>query len=73
MAELLKSLYEHVEGRKETKSVTDFLSRFVQKDDEMENKFLEAVDDARFAGFREGMNAALQLFSEIHKEDRGQK
>lgn len=70
MAELLKSLYEHTEGRKEAESVTDFLTRFVKKDGEMEDKFLEAVRDTRLEGFREGMKAALQLFSELHGTDK---
>ncbi len=68
MAELLKSLYEHTEARKETGSVTDFLTHYA-KGGEMEERFLEAVHDTRPEGFRDGMKAALQLFSELHGTD----
>lgn len=71
MAELLKLLYEHNEGRKEAESVTDFLTLFVKKDGGMEDKFLEAVRDTRLEGFREGMKAALDLFSELHETGKG--
>mgnify|MGYP001052949381 CR=1 FL=1 len=70
MAELLKSLYEHTEGHREAESVTSFLTRFVKENGEMEDKFLEAVHDTRLEGFREGMKAALQLFSELHETDK---
>lgn len=68
MAELLKLLYEQNEGRKEAESVTDFLTRFA-KDGEIEERFLAAVYDTRLEGFREGMKAALQLFSEIWEDE----
>lgn len=71
MAELSKSLYEHTEGHKEAESVTDFLTRFA-KGGEIEEKFLAAVHDTRLEGFREGMKAALQLFSELHEADKGE-
>ena len=71
MAELLKLLYEQNEGRKEAESVTDFLTRFA-KDGEIEERFLAAVHDTRLEGFREGMKAALQLFSELHEADKGE-
>ena len=71
MAELLKSLYEHTEGHRGAESVTDFLTQFVKEDGEMEDKFLEAVHDTRLEGFREGLKAALQLFSELHGTDKG--
>ena len=68
MAELLKLLYEQNEGRKEAESVTDFLTRFA-KDGEIEERFLAAVHDTRLEGFREGMKAALQMFSEIWEDE----
>lgn len=71
MAELLKSLFEHTEGHKEAESVMDFLARFAEGG-EIEEKFLAAVHDTRLEGFREGMKAALQLFSELHEADKGE-
>ncbi len=61
MLEKLYALSEN--GGEEAKTVMDFLARFV-KDDATEELFLAAVHDARFAGYREGVKAAMMLFAE---------
>lgn len=70
MAKLLNVLQENIEGAKEADSVSEFLARFA-KDGNTEELFLAAVRDTRQEGFREGMKAALKLFSEIHGADKG--
>ena len=67
MAELLKTLYDKLEDDgdlTEAESVSRFRDRFAS-DGDAEDLFSEAVRDARFAGFKDGWKAALDLFAEI--------
>ena len=62
---MLETLYATTEQHgTETESAMAFASQFVQGE-EMEDKFYQAVRDSRLSGFRDGMKAALMLFSEV--------
>ena len=63
MLELLYSVIE--ENLTEEQSVMAFHDKFINGEDE-EDKFFEAIRDTRFAGFREGLKAALKLIVEAH-------
>lgn len=52
--------------RQDTQSAVDFREQYVSSS-EMENKFYKAIRDTHFAGYREGMNAALKLLAECRK------
>lgn len=67
MAELLKALYDKLEDNgdlTETESASKFRDRFAS-DGDAEDLFSEAVRDTRFAGFKDGWKAALDLLTEI--------
>lgn len=50
----------------DAESVDDFAEQFVEGA-EMEDQFYRAIRDSKQVGFREGMRAALQLFSEVRQ------
>lgn len=63
---MLGTLYNATENKAEIiKSVTEFRDKFIISD-EAEDKFHEAMHDVRFAGFKEGVKATLNLISELH-------
>ncbi len=62
---MLETLYAATEQHTaEAQSVVEFARQFI-RDNEMEDKFYEAVRDSRQIGFREGMKAMLRLFAEV--------
>ncbi len=62
---MLETLYAATEQyTAEAQSVVEFTRQFI-RDNEMEDKFYEAVRDSRQIGFREGMKAMLTLFAEV--------
>lgn len=63
---MLEKLYDMIENHmgEESKSVTDFLSRFA-KDSETEEAFLTAVRDTRRTGFKAGVKAVMTLLSDL--------
>lgn len=72
MSEHLKTLYDELEnngGFTEPKSASKFRNQYASDGDE-EDLFLAAVRDVRFAGFKDGWKAALDLFAEIHGGDK---
>ena len=62
MLELMYSASEQT--TKESESIATFREQFV-KGESMEDKFNEAIHDSRLDGYKEGVKAALQLFSEV--------
>ena len=60
----LELLYQPVEEKvKDAKSVDEFYD-IIQPED-VRDKFLTAVRDTKFIGFKAGFAAAMSLFSEI--------
>ena len=61
---MLEEIYGAREDtRTEPESVTAFYTSFVHQEDE--EYFYEAIRDAHYAGFKDGMKAALKLFADL--------
>ena len=60
MLEKMCTVMEQVDAA----SVESFADRYVEQG-EMEEQFYEAIRDSKEVGFKEGMRAAFQLFSEV--------
>lgn len=60
MLEKMRTVMERVDAE----SVDAFADRYVECG-EMEEQFYGVVRDSKALGFKEGMRAALQLFSEV--------
>ena len=62
---MLETMYAVAEqSGTEAESAVAFADQFVHGE-EMEDMFYQAVRDSRLSGFRDGMKAALLLFSEV--------
>lgn len=64
---MLEKLYDIIENTEaeESKTVTEFLSKYAGRCGELEDNFLAAVRDSRKAGFKIGVKAVLTLLSEL--------
>lgn len=61
---MLEEIYGAREDKRiEPDSVTDFCTQFVHRKDE--ELFYEAIRDVHYAGFKEGMKAALELIADL--------
>ena len=59
--DLLEKLYDLLENSEteECKSVSDFLTEHVKRDDEIGDMFLTVVRNTRRAGFKSGVRAVI--------------
>lgn len=62
---MLKTLFDSGDyTRTETSSTMKFYEDYIGQDEDMGDEFFAAIRDTRFAGYREGVAAALKLLAE---------